>query len=194
MGTAVTCLFGDGRISSAVFATVTSEAPLFLRCDDAELKLATYPRKIVLVWHGEGRFLRGEAEAVALHSTGSETHMEISKVAWEDVERRRYPRIVVRLPVALRAVHDVHGSTVISLFQGTTEDLSIGGSWVRLDQPLEVGSLVEFHARLSDMESVRALGLVARSDRGRSGAGITFLDYVGGARLKLDEFLQTAAA
>ena len=55
------------------------------------------------------------------------------------------------------------------------------------------GSLVEFYAKLSEEDSVRALGIVAHSAPDGS-MGIAFLDYVGAAKEMLEEFLAEEAA
>ena len=77
-------------------------------------------------------------------------------------------------------------------FCGTTEDLSLGGAWVRPEQALAPGLLVQVTAQLDEQE-VRFLALVAR-DAGEDGVGLEFLDYVGGARYYLHGFLERSAA
>ena len=55
------------------------------------------------------------------------------------------------------------------------------------------GSLVEFYAMLNETDAIRALGVVVHSDP-KGSIGICFLDYVGGTRAKLEEYLESAAA
>jgi hypothetical protein len=193
VGTEVTCLFGDGRLKNTAFTTVYSEAPFCLDCLSADVQRLSFPRKVILVSNEGGVFLRGEGEVVSVHQAGIHSRMELSRVSWEELERRRYPRIDVKLPVSLRAVYERNGDTVISVVEGVTEDLSVGGSRVKVDTPILVGSLVEFLAQLEGDDMVRALGIVAHSDTGYT-IGIGFLDYVGGTRIKLEDYLQSQAA
>jgi hypothetical protein len=193
VGSEVTCLFGDGRLKNTAFSTVCSEAPLYLDCVAADVQRVSFPRKVVLVSYENGRVLRGEAEAISMKRVDGRARLELSKVVWEDLERRRHVRVDVKLPVSLRAVYEHNGDTVISVVEGFTEDLSIGGSKVRAGTPILEGSLVEFLAMVNEKDEVRALGIVAHANPDNS-MGIGFLDYVGAARTRLEEFLADKAA
>jgi c-di-GMP-binding flagellar brake protein YcgR len=114
-------------------------------------------------------------------------------VLWQLVDRRRYPRYAMKLPVKLRFVHETEGAAQITEFEGTTDDLSLGGAWVTTNEDVELGTLIEFQAALSPNEYVRALAVVAHATEQRVGIGIEFLDYVGGARYNLHTFLSKAA-
>lgn len=189
----MTCLFGDGRLKNTAFSTVCSEAPLFLDCLAADVQRVSFPRRVILVSYENGRVLRGEGEALSMKKVDGHARLELSKVVWEDLERRRYPRVAVKLPVSLRAVYEHNGDTVISVVEGFTEDLSVGGSKVIVETPILEGSLVEFLAMIDGKDEVRALGIVAHTNADHS-MGIGFLDYVGAARTRLEEYLDSKAA
>jgi hypothetical protein len=193
IGSEITCLFGDGRLKNTAFSTVSSEAPLYLDCIASDVQRVSFPRKVVLVSYENGRVLRGEGEAVSMKRIDGHARLELSNVVWEDLERRRFARVTVKLPVSLRAVYEHNGDTVISVVEGFTEDLSIGGSKVAVETPILEGSLVEFLATLEGKEEVRALGIVAHANPDHT-MGIGFLDYVGAARTRLEEFLEEKAA
>jgi hypothetical protein len=194
VGAEVTCLFGDAKLRNASTVTVASEAPLFFDCSAPEAKKYSFPRTVVLVYKEGEKVLRGEAEAESSEQQpNGTTRIKISKINWENIDRRQYPRLAVSLPVKIRAVYESKEETVISVVEGHTEDLSVGGSKVWVDHPVIKGSLVEFSASLSDVDTVRALGLVVHSDPDGY-LGIAFMDYLGGARTKLHEFTKEAAA
>jgi hypothetical protein len=193
IGSEVTCLFGEARLKNAAFSTVCSEAPLYLDCVAADVQRIKFPRKVVLVSFENGRLLRGEAEALSVQKIGGNARLELSKVVWEDLERRRFPRVDVQLPVSLRAVYEHNGDTVVSVVDGQTIDLSVGGSLVKVETPLIKGSLVEFLIQFNSEEAVRALGVVAHTEDEKT-MGICFLDYVGAARTHLEDFLTAEAA
>ena len=193
VGSEVACLLGDGRLRNAVMATVESEAPLWLETPAGTIPSLECPRSVILVHQSGPRYMRGDAELLSLHKTSERCRLEISRVSWEDVNRRKYPRVPVKLSASLRAVHESRGETVVSVVDGLTEDLSIGGSKVWVSQPIIEGSLVEFYAHLNDVDSIRALGIVAHVAED-SHIGIAFLDYVGAARTKLEDFVNARAA
>lgn len=193
LGTSVTAVFVVKGHPTAAFCVVASEAPLYLKTSDVSVVDHDYPLPVILLWHGDGKLMRGEALAMDAYEEGGEQMIELRHVRWEDLDRRRHPRIAVSVPCALRAVHDVHGATTISLFQGTTENISLGGAWIQSPSVVEVGSLVEFQATLLPGSVFRALGVVAHCDIIHNGLGISFLDYVGTGKTLLEEFLAQAA-
>ncbi|HWD39495.1 MAG TPA: PilZ domain-containing protein [Fimbriimonas sp.] len=194
IGAEVTCLFGEGRLKDATLSTVASEAPLYLDCVASNIQRFTFPRKVILVFQEDGNLLRGESEILSAEELeGGKTRLQLSKVVWEDMDRRAFPRVTVELPVSLRAVYESKGDTIISVVEGKTEDVSVGGSKVWVHHPVVAGSLVEFYAMLNDSDAIRALGVVAHSDP-KGSIGIAFLDYVGASREKLEEFLESKAA
>jgi hypothetical protein len=193
VGSEVTCLFGEGRLRNTAFSTVSSEAPLFLDCVASDVQRVRFPRKVVLVSYENGRLLRGEAEAVSMKKVDGHARLEMAQVVWEDLDRRRHQRVNVELPVSLRAVYEHNGDTVLSVVDGATVDLSVGGSRVHVETPILEGSLVEFLVEFTPKESIRALGIVAHANPDKS-IGISFLDYVGAARTRLEDFLAEKAA
>ena len=194
IGVEVTCLFGEGRLKDAAVTTVCSEAPLYLDCVAAGIHRYTFPRRVILVFQDEKHLMRGEAQVMsAVELPDGHSRLELSRVEWEDMDRRRHARVDVAVPVSLRAVYESKGDTIISVVDGVTADLSIGGSKVLASHSVIQGSLVEFYAKLSEEDSVRALGIVAHSAPDGS-MGIAFLDYVGAAKEMLEEFLAEEAA
>ncbi len=192
-GTTLTAIFHVNGRPCPMFCTVHSEAPFFLYSTDETIGNLEFPKTVMLLWQTEGQLYKGEAEVIGATEYNTGHLMEVSRLQWMDLNRRRYPRVGVTVPVALRAVHDVHGDTTISIFQGETVDLSLGGAWVKLTSAIEVGSLVEFQATISPTETVRAFGIVAHSDKNRKGVGIEFLDYVGATQSMLHGYLARVA-
>ncbi len=183
----------------AVSALVTSEAPLVLFTRDARVEAVELPRSVVLVWHRGCEVVKGEAEAIEVRPWRTGFAIEIRRTSWADVDRRVYPRTSVRLPVNLRAVHDMRGATVISLYQGTTEDVSMGGAWVHVQPQIAMGSLVECQMDTGEAKDggagrVQAFAMVAHESPERGGIGLEFLDFLGDSRGVFDGFLATKLA
>ncbi|MER3495689.1 MAG: hypothetical protein C4320_02010 [Armatimonadota bacterium] len=189
--TVVVAFFIEGR-PLAVSALVTSEAPLSLFTRDPRVEGVELPRAVVLVWHRGGEVVKGNAEAIEIRPWRTGHLIEIRRTSWADVDRRIYPRFPMQIPVNLRAVHDTRGATVISLYQGLTDDVSIGGAWVTVQPQIAMGSLVECQMDFLG-EKVQAFAMVAHESPDRGGIGLEFLDFVADSRERLEKRLPRAA-
>ncbi|MBI1334048.1 MAG: hypothetical protein GC165_14345 [Armatimonadetes bacterium] len=189
--TVVVAFMIEGR-PMAVSCLVTSEAPLYLFTKDLRILDLKYPLPVVLVWHRGVDVLKGEAEAVGTMPWKSGNVLEIRRTNLKEVDRRVYPRYAVHVPVSLRSVSDVQTSTVISVCQGETKDLSLGGAWISMDPPLAKDSLVEFKCEI-DGEQIRALGLVVHENVEGKSNGIEFMDFFDDSRDKLYSALKRVA-
>lgn len=152
-------------------------------------------RRAMLVVQTGRDFHKAEAE---LHSEQSGQGWEITakSFGWETVDRRRYPRYDLRVPIAIRAVTETDGGPTVTVIEGYTEDVSIGGAWVKSNQTLPSSSLAEVTAELKPGTSVRALSLVKWADQDHNGLGfgVEFLDFLDGSRYALHQFLNQDAA
>jgi hypothetical protein len=194
VGAEVTCVFGDARLRNAMHFSVVSVVPFILEGDSHELQKIAFPRPGVLVAKRGPAVLRGEGEALSIEF-GSEGRAKIyfGKTNWEQIDRRLYPRINLAIPFKMRAVFESSEETVISVVEGQTVDMSVGGSKVQASHPVLMGSLVEFDATVNDMDKIRALGVVVYSDSDGL-VGISFMDYLGATRYKLEQLTNCKAA
>lgn len=190
--TVIAAFFVNGK-PLAISCLVTSEAPLFLFTKDPRITGLSYPQTVILVWHRGSDVVKGEATVVGIKPFKTGYSLELKQTDWKEVDRRVYPRHTVRLPVSLRAVQDVRGSTIFTVFQGETVDISLGGALVVLDQPIPRGSLIEFNTTLPNGESLKAFAMVAQLNKAKGGIGIEFLDFMGPMREKLESFFAQAA-
>lgn len=151
-------------------------------------------RRAMLVVQNGREFSKAEAE---LHSDTTSDGWEVvaKSFGWETVDRRRYPRFEVGVPILIRAVTEAQDGPELTIIEGTTEDLSIGGAWVKSKSTLPTPSLVEVTVQLHG-GPVRALSLVKWADSQGDGIGfgVEFLDFVEGSRYALHQFLNTRAA
>lgn len=190
--TVVAAFMIDGR-PMAISCLVTSEAPLYLFTKDLRVLDVQYPVPVILVWHRGVDVLKGEAEAIGTMPWKSGNVLEIRRTNMREVDRRVYPRYTVAAPVSLRSVTNVQSSnTTIAVCQGTTKDLSLGGAWVSMDDPLPKDSLVEFKCEL-DGQSVRALALVVHENRENMTNGLEFMDFFDDSRDLLFAYLKKCA-
>ena len=176
----------------AISCLVTSEAPLYLFTKDLRVLDMEYPQTVVLVWHRGADVLKGEAEAVRVMPWKTGNVLEILRTNLKEVDRRVYPRYNVQAPVSMRSVSEVQTSTVISVCQGKTKDISLGGSWVEVEPTLPIDSLIEFKCTVNGTE-VRALGLVVHENKENGTNGIEFMDFFDDSRDKLFSALKKTA-
>jgi hypothetical protein len=152
-------------------------------------------RRAMLVVQTGRDFSKAEAE---LHSTQWDSGWEVvaNSFGWEAVDRRRYPRYDLHVPIFIRAVTEEEGNPTLTYIEGHTEDVSIGGAWVKTSQTLPSASLVEVTTALTPDVSIRALSLVKWADREHNGLGfgVEFLDFLDGSRYTLHQFLSKQAA
>lgn len=109
------------------------------------------------------------------------------------MEKRADPRISVKIPVKFRSVKNQGEIKTIEQWRKTekntyTLDLSLGGMYITVDQPLTVGSIKKFDVFLFDEKnSVAVYAEVVRADE--TGAGLHFLMMTDPEREFLQSFL-----
>lgn len=152
-------------------------------------------RRAMLIVQSGKDFHKAEAE---LHSTQVEGGWAIhaKSFGWEEVDRRRYPRYELSLPVTIRAVMESDDGIQLTQITGTTEDVSIGGLWVKAPHTLPSATLAEVSVELTENCWIRALSLVKWADKHHNGLGfgIEFLDFLDGSRYALHQYLNQKAA
>ncbi len=173
---------------------VEQQDPFCLHTDDENAALLETGRRAMLIIQNGRDFSKAEAELFA-HKTEHGWVITASSFGWETVDRRRYPRYPVNVNITVRAVLEEEGEAQLVTITGMTEDISIGGAWVKTPETLKGGSLVEVSTDLGGTQ-IRALSIVkwADSDHSGLGFGVEFLDFLGGSRYALHQFLTQKAA
>ncbi len=193
-GSLVRLVFYTKQGSVSIKARVARVEPLTVSFVGADAKLVNEDDRMLLIVLNKGGCFRAEAVVKKVSGKDGDWSVELSDELWEEMDRRRYPRHTVEIPVELRAIQESGGSCSVQVFKGETIDLSVGGAWVHLDEPVEPGTLVEVQISLTDKEHARVLGLVAHKTSHLVGFGIEFMDYIGSARYTLHNYLTEQAA
>ncbi len=193
-GSLITLVFYSDAQPNAILATVEGTHPFVLRTADDQAAQLKSIRKVMLVSQEGPKLLRAEAHIEHCVDSSNGWRIEVGFLRWEQVDRRRHPRYNIELPVAIRAIQEEEdGTAIVRLFQGTSVDVGLGGAWVTMQELPEQGSLVEFSSDLPSGDAVRALAIVVHACPERQGVGLEFLDYIGGARYHLHNFLSKAS-
>jgi Tfp pilus assembly protein PilZ len=107
--------------------------------------------------------------------------------------KRQHERRSVELPIT---VSDA-ANRVVAIIQFSTQDLSIGGAFVRSHLLFEIGEVLGLQFTLPDGRSIRASGKVVRVSRDTGddvvpGMGIQFVDLPDGDREALHKLVVSA--
>lgn len=180
--------------SVAIKASIASASPLSVVVSSADVKLIAEGNRTLLILFDHKEYFKAEAVVTTVAGGDGDCTIQLSDELWEEVDRRRYPRVPTEVPVELRAIRESDGKAEVERFSGTTVDLSVGGAWVKLDHSIEPGSLVEAQFALSPQENVRILGVAAHRSGQTSGFGLEFVDFVGSARYVLHTYLSNRQA
>jgi PilZ domain len=104
----------------------------------------------------------------------------MSSPSTHDAERRRYPRVKVKIPVELTC----DGRT---LMRTATDEVSLCGCYIETMFTMTVGARLTVGLSLKDCV-IRCTGIVA-TKYPQVGNGIDFIDLAPSDRLKLNDFI-----
>lgn len=194
VGQSISILFYVEDRPVAVNGTVTNLNPITITSADSSAEWLSEPRRAMLIARNDSEFSKAEAELTAT-CEGTTWSIVADSFGWEQVDRRRYPRYETQIPVTVRAVIESGNQAELKYLEAVTEDLSLGGAWLKSEQKLPSGILVECQVGLPTGTKLRVLSTIRWSDTlEKTGFGVEFLDFLGGSRQGLQQFLATEAA
>ena len=178
--------------SVGIKGVVASLHPLCVRVKEGHKGLATEGTRVLLFAADKAQYIKAESEITSIIQDDDEWTWTLRELEMSETERRKYDRRMNTLPVELKAVQETPQGSQIVYYKGESMDLSMGGAWVKLEQAIELGSLVEFRTKLPSGEDLKVLATV--SNHGRDGGfGIEFMDFSGNSRTWLFDYLEPAA-
>lgn len=181
-------VFYTDNISNFVPGQITSTSPLQIQVNQSVS--FSQGQRVMLVFTEGDNVTKANAEVSSVNGS----QITLKNAEWDNADRRQFPRYNVQVPLTVRAVTETSEGFVIEPWEGLTSDLSLGGAWLNVPTPVEAGYLVQVEVRLDSSQSVKVLGIVAHAPGNSKGFGIQFLDFVGGSRYYLHEFLSQKAA
>ncbi len=168
--------------------------PLVLRITEPDPLPFLPEGKAMLIVRGITPPWRGRTTVASCEPDGGALVVAFNETSWEMEDRRKFPRVPVRLPVELRLVHEQPESLSFTEAKGITEDLSLGGAWLKMETPVPVGTLVEFRWSPEPGKTVRSLAIVLHEKpEHQGGVGIEFVNFIGEGKSALATFLDKAA-
>lgn len=192
-GTEVHVLFYDEARPHVLSAKIGAVAPMALTTRDPSVHLLKPSMRSILVSEENGSVAKAECKIKECKSDGDGWKLEVDVTAWEEVDRRRYPRYKIEVPVRMRLVREDSAGPEIAELVAVTKDVSLGGMLIESGEDIAQGSLVEVQATLQSKEHIRVLAVMVRIDEMPNHYGLEFLDFVGGSRYVMHGFLSEAA-
>lgn len=193
LGQSISVLFYVEDRPVAVNGLVTNTNPFTIETGDSSAEWLLESRRAMLIARNDTEFSKAEAELKAT-CDGTKWTIVAADFGWEQVDRRRYPRFETQIPVTVRAVIESGNTAELKYLEATTEDISLGGAWLKSDQKLPSGILVECQIGLPSGTNLRVLSTIRWADTWeKTGFGVEFLDFLGGSRQGLQQFLAQAA-
>lgn len=176
------------NVSHFTPGTVTNLAPFTVETASAVSFAAG--QRVLLAFTEDDNCFKANAQVSSVNGSS----VALTELDWDSADRRRFPRYPVNASINVRAVAATENGYEIKPWEGETQDLSLGGAWLSVPTPVAPGFLVQVEVKLTPTQSVQALGIVARTPEDNEGFGIQFIDFVGGSRYYLHEFLSQRAA
>jgi len=170
---------------------VTASRPFELECADEYAANLGPDQRLMLVNECAGGFSRAVATIVSVRRVEGAYRIVTEPPQWELLDKRSYPRHEKRIPVKVRTVVERAGLAELREIGGVTENVGLGGAWIRSDGEVPKGNLVEVRLELGAGNVVRVLGATVRCES-PYGFAVQFLDYIGTARHHLHNYLEAA--
>jgi c-di-GMP-binding flagellar brake protein YcgR len=192
-GASVHVLFYQEAKPHVVSAKVNTLTPMALTTKDPGVKLLEPEMRSIIVAEENGSVSKAECKVTECKQKGEEWDVKVDVTSWEELDRRRYPRHKIEVPIRMRLVREDDGNTQIAEILAVTQDISLGGMLIKTSDEVPEGSLVEVQAALRPKEHIRVLAVVVRALDEQGTFGLEFLDFVGGSRYAMHGFLTEAA-
>lgn len=175
-------------------STVESEEPIIVGARTADGSLVKKGNRALVLFGSGSQLSRLEVAIEDVRFAAGDWQFFVDPDPEAEEERRRYPRYKMAANVEIRVLGEDNGKPVAKTIVGRTADISIGGAWVKLEEGPELGTLVDFRCALSSTYNIHALGIVVHREANGHGVGVEFIDYLGGARSIIHQFLKALAA
>lgn len=170
---------------------VCSSSPFELEFSDDQGSCLEPGQWLLLVFEGEGGVSRATTTVTGVRPIDGGLRISIDPPKWEMLDKRAYPRYELSVPVKVRTALERDGCAELCEIDGVTENVGLGGAWIRSEGEVPKGNLVEVRLDLGNGTFARVLGAVVRSEN-KPGFAVQFLDYIGTARHCLHNFLNAA--
>jgi hypothetical protein len=181
----------DGNPHSELVSVLTGD-PLVIEAPAGWCRHLRRSAKIVLLRPLAGHFVKCEVPIQAITKFRNSFRFELGEPSWQATDRRRFPRFDVDVPMMLRRITEVDGNIQMRAETGRSVEMSVGGAWVLAGEAIEAGTILQVEMRLGE-QPCRMLAVVVRNESDREGFAVEYLDYVGGARRSISDFLSGLA-
>jgi len=173
------------------YCKITASRPFELECSSDQAEQLMPEQRLMLVFEGDNGFTRAVTTVTSIRKIDGGFRLLADMPKWEQLEKRSYPRYDLEIKAKVRTAIETEGGTEMREVEGATENVGLGGAWIRVNATVPKGNLIEVKMDLGHENEVRILGVAVRSDDSL-GFAVQFLDYIGTARHHLHNFLNAA--
>lgn len=173
---------------SAFDAHIRTTAPLTVELSPESRQHFSPNARAIAIYNGDDTSMKSECTILTARDCPECLTVELLDRPWEDLNRRVFPRALVRVPVDIQMLQ---GSS-FQAFSGLSLDLSMGGVSVQSDICPRPGSLLKLSANLGSQGELQAIGMIVHVQTSASYFGIQFLDFYGDGKQRLGNFLSYA--
>lgn len=173
------------------YCKITASRPFELECSVDQAERLQPEQRLMLVFEGDNGFSRAITTVTSIRQIDGGCRILADMPKWELLEKRSYPRFEMSVPAKVRTTIECNHGAELREIEGVTQNVGLGGAWIRIEGEVQKGNLVEVKMDLGHGTTVRVLGVAVRSDDSL-GFAVQFLDYIGTARHHLHNFLNAA--
>lgn len=171
---------------------ITASRPFEMECSSDQADHLQPEQRLMLVFEGDNGFSRAITTVTGIRQIDGGFRVSAETPKWEQLEKRSYPRFDMNIPAKIRTAIEMHDGAELREIEGITENVGLGGAWIRVEGTVPQGNLVEIKMDLGHGTVIRILGVAVRT-ADRPGFAVQFLDYIGTARHHLHNYLNEAA-
>lgn len=152
-------------------------------------------QSVVIVASDDFNMVRCDGTIKKLSKAGTRYFVEVEMTSHEVVERRRFLRVKVNMPVNLVTLEeDSTGDAVFNRFSGEFNDLSVGGAWLNTSTNLPIGTVLKWSTETAEDGRLDGLALIVRLDSKNGGMGLEFVDLFADAKFRIERIIERRQA
>jgi hypothetical protein len=173
---------------------ITSISPFSVEFDPSHASHFAHLQSVLILRNGERRHYKAAGKITDLTTKGEHAWITLEDFNWESVDNRDNPRLAIEARTIVRSVSEIEDQVQTEDQLAVTRNLSMGGASLRLSRPIDCGQIVDLRIFLEPGVVARAMGIVVHTNLEDPQIGVSFLEFVGGARYSLHRHLANIAA
>lgn len=152
------------------------------------------PDRVLVVFQTATQLWRIEALVLSSRLENEVSLVTLEPIRVWEVDRRVAPRYPATIPAAVGFVGDVDGELRYRVVSGETVNVSANGARLRVESPIEPGSVMHVGLKLSADCVINVVAVAPATQTGGEHVSITFLEFFEDGQNELYSFIGRQAA